>query len=623
MRTYPLAKIILLAMLIPTILISGSTAEPGSYQASSKPLVQQSDLFAKDLMFEPDQFTLMTGLEFNRYIPWYIYTESTTELNIQKDSGEFHNFYKFDKLDWHSSDRTEKFSWTTEDTGFVSAKYQVSLIRFDPSPRYWKEPYGLVASGSIPIEITQLNKRVFYIDFANLGPKPPHNVAVINESQPMVQNNLVIRKDESFKKSEKTPIVKSNKSAMKSVKPLVRKDISIDTDANKYRIAHNIQFKPVEITLMRYYVRVVLFNANGKVVNTPSDPVEVLYGEIPPEDSDFYFVNPEDITTPESNLPEMIHPDIKVTRYIPIQNQANDAMYHFVVTRDIPNPWGGNMYSVGDKIDMTPHEDDKSWLEKIGDFFSGIFSFVKDAVNWVSEAYNSIKAFAVNSVVGILGEWSRGPLTMGLEIGLAAMGLPPSIPNFDELTSMGKDYLVKATAEYAGIPPEAAAEAVDIVIEETKKASEGGGNSAVWLKPDPDYYYRPAYLELRVTNPRNVPTNRAYANIHIFVPMDEGEDLFHVPYAFIPSLQPGETITLPVFLEENTDNRMLDTGYYDGMHRFWDHYYNYYATVSVKSWGSSTTYKNPYETTHLFNLDPCYQVHEIAIAAPPIATPAP
>lgn len=618
------AKVVLLVILFPAFLMTGSNAAPGDNQASSKPIIQQDISIKNNLMFEPNQFKLMTGLEFDRYIPWYIYTESTTELNIQKDSGEFHNFYKSDKVDWHSDDQKEKFCWTTEDTGFVSAKYQVSLIRFDPNPRYWKEPYGLITSGPAPIQIAEVNnRRVFYIDFANLAPEPPAIVVPIQETQPMVKKNLAVRKDESLNKSEKTPIVKSNTPAIKTVKPIVRKDISLNVEADKYRLAHNIQFKPIEITLMRYYVRVVLFDSNGKVVGTPSDPVEILYGEIPPEGSDFNYVDPEDITTPESNLPEMIHPDIKITRYVPIQNQANGAMYHFIVTKDIPNPWGGNMYSVGDKIDMTPHEDDKSWLEKIGDFFSDIFSFVQDAVNWVSEAYNSIKAFAINSVVGILGEWARGPLTMGLEIGLAAMGLPPSIPNFDELTSMGKDYLIKATAEYAGIPPEAAAKAVDIVIEETKKASEGGGNSGVWLKPDPDYYYRPAYLELRVTNPKNVPTNRAYASISIFVPMDQGEDLFHVPYAFIPSLQPGETITLPVFLEENTDNRMLDTGYYDGLQRFWDHYYNYYATVSVKSWGSSTTFKNPYEITQSFKLNPCYKALEFAIAAPPVATPAP
>jgi hypothetical protein len=50
-------------------------------------------------------------------------------------------------------------------------------------------------------------------------------------------------------------------------------------------------------------------------------------------------------------------------------------------------------------------------------------------------------------------------LAAGLDAGLAAMGVPPSIPNFDQLAQLGKGYLAQTLADQAAqagypIPPD-------------------------------------------------------------------------------------------------------------------------------------------------------------------------
>jgi hypothetical protein len=607
------------SMVVLLILSSISSAAP-SNESLKKTKVMKRDFKVKSyLEIKPSEFTAITGLEYKCIIP-NIAFQTNTDLHIQRDSGEFHNYFDSYKLDWnYPDDLTVKFAWETEDTGFTKAVWQVAIIPYVQTPANWPKPPGLIASGDASIVYKEGKYHVFKANFKDFAPQKPLNVVLLKEFKATGDGKVMVRRDINPK--EDKPV------QQKKISPVVKNaDIQAKpqmtlNEADTFRLAHGIDYRPVEVSLMRYHIRIVLVDSANHCVGTPSEPVEILYGEITSEQaSDVNWVDPSKITPPPSNLPVLNHPDIKVSKYIPIQNQATDAMYHFVVTKDYEMPGFGVLYHKGDKLDFTPHEDDKSWLESIGDFFSDIFSFVEGAVNWVAEAYEDIKKFAIDQVVNVLGEWARGPLTMGLEIGLAAMGLPPSIPDFDALTSMGKDYLIKAAADYAGLPPEETAKAVNTLIDKAEEQSNGGGNSDVWLKPDPDYYYRPAYLMLHVTNPSNQPTARVYASIHMTVPQDQDEDLFTVPYAFIPILQPGESLEVPVFLEEYMKNRMLDTGVYDGMHRFWDHYYTMPSSVRVYSLGSAG-YQNQYQLTDSFTLNPCYQEMNRAIAAPPVATP--
>ena len=107
-----------------------------------------------------------------------------------------------------------------------------------------------------------------------------------------------------------------------------------------------------------------------------------------------------------------------------------------------PSPWKG----VGEP----------GTLEAFWDFASG-------ATDWVSDAYESLKdeavgiiAEGINALPGNLCDATcEAGLKAGLTAGLVALGVPPTLPNMEELTDQGIDYLVDAAAEEAGIPCDA------------------------------------------------------------------------------------------------------------------------------------------------------------------------
>jgi hypothetical protein len=257
-------------------------------------------------------------------------------------------------------------------------------------------------------------------------------------------------------------------------------------------------------------------------------------------------------------------------------------------------------------MDFTPHKEDKGWLEKIGDFFGDVFSFAADAVNWVATAYADIKAFAISWAPDEL----KGYLSAGLDIGLAAMGIPPSIPNFDELTSMGTDYMIKAAADYAGVDPDLAATAVGKFMEATSSQASCGGNPAVWLRPDPDYYYRPAYVIIRAKNNTNKPTDQVTTNVSAEPVGDKdaeqhGESMYYTVSAFVPTLQPGESVSIPVCFEECMPLRWDDPGLQDGIHRFWCRYNSCPVKFSVSSYNGGK-FKNRWKSHETLQLERAY-----------------
>ena len=88
------------------------------------------------------------------------------------------------------------------------------------------------------------------------------------------------------------------------------------------------------------------------------------------------------------------------------------------------------------------------------------------------------------------------------------MGIPPTLPNFDQLASMGKDYLATVAMEQAGIPAgslleygveEYAEKIADNLADSAKSASPNPMN---WdfVKLDDDYLYQPAYIIIELYN---------------------------------------------------------------------------------------------------------------------------
>jgi hypothetical protein len=292
-------------------------------------------------------------------------------------------------------------------------------------------------------------------------------------------------------------------------------------------------------------------------------------------------------------------PQVLEVTYTPIQWESTNWQYHYVVIRqpkesEIFLGFGSDKlfapYTVGTKLDFTPKPDDDSWWDEvkdaISDFFGDFVDFLAKITNWVSSTYANIKTGLVKLVADHLplvpDQW-RDELADALEAmvdyGLASIGIPPTLPNFDELTSLGADYLATVALETAGVPANDLVKdgLVDLskgIVDNVGSASNSSTpNPMNWnfIKLDPDYLYRPAYVLITLHNPYNKPTpvgtlsgyneyiinssSKSFTEEQLYARF--GGNVYYSTFKVvsgqkIPSLAPGQSLVIPVFLEEMT-----------------------------------------------------------------------
>ncbi|MHB9093400.1 MAG: S-layer homology domain-containing protein, partial [Eubacteriales bacterium] len=332
-----------------------------------------------------------------------------------------------------------------------------------------------------------------------------------------------------------------------------------------------------------YYVRAVALKPSstpGSVDVTFSEVITVNYG-YPKAPKIFSF---------ENVSVKSYTPSVKVLNYNPIQWENPEWTHNYMVFRapewneincNYKNVQTGDMlypYSFyiltdntittakykneiiprvlvpGTKVTIIDREEDKSWWEELWDdivsFFSSVFEIIKKLTNWVSSAYTSLKQglinFVANNFPGIPDSWRAG-LKLALEAlvnsGLAALGIPPSLPNFDQLSNMSLDYLAEVALTEAGIP------ANEITKELVSQTAKGLGNemakatasatpnpiNAPFLKANPDYLYRPAYIEVELSNGYDKPSIPGSLNIDAEWEWKDTITLNHETWAQLPT----------------------------------------------------------------------------------------
>lgn len=222
----------------------------------------------------------------------------------------------------------------------------------------------------------------------------------------------------------------------------------------------------------------------------------------------------------------------------------------------------------------------------------GVLSPLEWLVDSVAGAWESLKTFAVNAVASGIDELGiecgtscKSVLRGGLEIGLAAAGIPPTLPNFDQLKQQGLDYVASQIASQTGLPSEVTSWAVNhgykaMAAQFTDEISDARGYSsgmpgvdwAAW-----DNGIEPATLEFtlhrtavgKLSTGLYLPANAVYDHRHVGVPrvmLDEdgqpGASSVNLNVALSPNLsgwqQPaaktfsiaGQTVTLEPTAEE-------------------------------------------------------------------------
>ncbi|MBI5823193.1 MAG: hypothetical protein HZB18_04140 [Chloroflexi bacterium] len=252
--------------------------------------------------------------------------------------------------------------------------------------------------------------------------------------------------------------------------------------------------------------------------------------------------------------------DIEITDFRPIH--FPDYKYKYCVTI-VENPYYGTTYldflgvapiwyekPVGTNICPTPYQyqEPSTWDQITG--------FLKDAVNFVSNAYNTLKGFVVDIIAvynpiclqanlvtesQFVKDACHAAAEVAVNAALTYVGLPPSLPNYDQLIETGKGELTELLAqqleEQTGIPctdecKDLIRDGIDAAVEEIGKQA---GNSAcmsvyeahdknieplcippaIKVKPMHEGQLEPALVTVQLTRKADVPDS-AFPDAQLF-----------------------------------------------------------------------------------------------------------
>ena len=124
-----------------------------------------------------------------------------------------------------------------------------------------------------------------------------------------------------------------------------------------------------------------------------------------------------------------------------------------------------------------------SFGESVGDIVTAGVTAVGLGVDFLAKLYEdakeAVEAVVQNVIMVVPGlgqlcsaypEECKAAIQTGVTTGLAAMGLPPSVPNWDQLKQQGVDYLAAEVASQTGVPPEIADEFVERALATAQEA---------------------------------------------------------------------------------------------------------------------------------------------------------
>jgi hypothetical protein len=229
--------------------------------------------------------------------------------------------------------------------------------------------------------------------------------------------------------------------------------------------------------------------------------------------------------------------------------------------------------------------DDKAWYETLVDTFKSAFNFFSWVMTQYSQVWNLMEDFVVHYVgdaltIGWCSDHSECTtvLKTGLQAVMYAYGIPPTLPTGPELMDLSTDYMVKLGADqlgagelydaYKALPDEGKQALKDL----KGKAQENAQNMAQGSKesryteslkyrcffdpqftcthrvPDPIFSSNhPATVMVWVTNPAGnpKPTDR------VLMTVADSRHVFSSATRLIPPLAPGESVSVPVVLNED------------------------------------------------------------------------
>jgi hypothetical protein len=185
---------------------------------------------------------------------------------------------------------------------------------------------------------------------------------------------------------------------------------------------------------------------------------------------------------------------------------------------------------------------------------------VTDAFDWTSQAYADVKGYVVTGVVTAFPFVPKEAAAIALDAALASAGIPPSVPNLDQLMSSGADYLASQMADELAAQVPAGSEAAQLgkeklrrqLQQETSQALRDTAKKArAALVKKTKYCIDMEYPPIIKLTIQNVGSE-SYQNVEIKIdyrdPNLKRDDYLLRPFKgfTIDQIGPGESQTIPV-----------------------------------------------------------------------------
>lgn len=198
-------------------------------------------------------------------------------------------------------------------------------------------------------------------------------------------------------------------------------------------------------------------------------------------------------------------------------------------------PYGKNFaesfrkkFPIGSTICPDYSKDDGAWYEKA---FNGVIGFAKMVINGAADFYNDTKNYVKNNIASTICSASpsnlksacKGAAGFAFDQAMLAVGIPPSLPNTDDLTKMAEGQIVDLACDK--IEEESGAPVPNVVREQVKKEFNSQVQSSIdqgmvdagflRVKPHPNGFFQTAYLQIEITRTGNSFKKKAIAGFSI------------------------------------------------------------------------------------------------------------
>lgn len=398
------------------------------------------------------------------------------------------------------------------------------IYEFDSNPPKWRKQFE---DGSITYTNTQANWNFDFVWF-NIPRNAvsakfeisdiPFSINSESSSQQIVETKIipVEAKDSIFftiNYSEKR--TNSNSNIRENNTTQVGSKIRILNTSNKSIFG---TFEKTGI----YYVRLTPIDSNDKAIGIGGNTIRICPEkpfEQPVATNQEVLGSDYEITAIYYTQPHLAETSFSDCQIVTGYNESiSDAFWTPEIKQNFKTA-----FPIG-RILCPEKEKEDSWYNKA---LSSVENVTKTIINSAASAYNETKSYVkgkiATTICGDNTDCQKGVET-GFDVAMAYAGIPPSIPNFDEMSKLAKGQIIQTlaqqAAQQAGYTCDENCVALleagyDEIVDQNSNHNTGSGNYLNY-KPDPRGQYRLPYVQFEITRVRNTyQGNPLFVNLFV------------------------------------------------------------------------------------------------------------